>query len=149
MLFLEDGMGEGQLRLHLLKSLYFSNSWLQSGISLGGGGEEKSSREGRGGRDHLQSWLQPLRTTWKPPPQEHKRNDESSFGGKGDDESYEVLVLTEYVRRYHWCNQVFGHSSGPMVEQYSVAPQIAIGGVTGCCVGFLFQKVGKLAAVTI
>nr|XP_045012986.1 FUN14 domain-containing protein 1-like [Jaculus jaculus] len=65
------------------------------------------------------------------------------------DKSYKVLDLTEYARRRHWWNRVFGHSSGPMVEQYSVAKQIVMGGVTGWCAGFLFQKVGKLAATAV
>ncbi|XP_027731324.1 FUN14 domain-containing protein 1 isoform X1 [Vombatus ursinus] len=66
-----------------------------------------------------------------------------------DDDSYEVLDLTEYARRHHWWNRVFGHSSGPIVEKYSVATQIVMGGVTGWCAGFLFQKVGKLAATAV
>ncbi|XP_060038505.1 FUN14 domain-containing protein 1 isoform X1 [Erinaceus europaeus] len=77
--------------------------------------------------------------TRNPPPQEYE----------SDDDSYEVLDLTEYARRHHWWNRVFGHSSGPMVEKYSVATQIVMGGVTGWCAGFLFQKVGKLAATAV
>ncbi|XP_007115836.2 FUN14 domain-containing protein 1-like [Physeter macrocephalus] len=73
------------------------------------------------------------------PPQEYE----------SDDDSYEVLDLTEYARRHHWWNRVFGHSSGPMVEKYSVATQIVMGGVSGWCAGFLFQKVGKLAAAAV
>lgn len=48
-----------------------------------------------------------------------------------DDDSYEVLDLTEYARRNHWWNRVFGRNSGPIVEKYSVATQIVMGGVTG------------------
>ncbi|XP_021109140.1 FUN14 domain-containing protein 1-like isoform X2 [Heterocephalus glaber] len=70
----------------------------------------------------------------KPPPQEYE----------SDDDSYQVLNLTEYARRHHWWNR-----SGPMVEKYSVATQIVMGGVTGWCAGFLFQKVGKLAATAV
>ncbi|EHB03239.1 FUN14 domain-containing protein 1 [Heterocephalus glaber] len=44
---------------------------------------------------------------------------------------------------------MFGHQSGPMVEKYLVATQIAMGGVTGWCAGFLFQKVGKLTATAV
>ena len=44
---------------------------------------------------------------------------------------------------------MFGHSSGPMVEKYLVATQIVMGGVSGWCAGFLFQKVGKLAATAV
>ncbi|XP_057234195.1 FUN14 domain-containing protein 1 [Malurus melanocephalus] len=66
-----------------------------------------------------------------------------------DDDSYEVLDLTEYARRHHWWNRLFGRNSGPIVEKYSVATQIVMGGVTGWCAGFLFQKVGKLAATAV
>nr|XP_021142374.1 FUN14 domain-containing protein 1 [Columba livia] len=68
---------------------------------------------------------------------------------ESDDDSYEVLDLTEYARRHHWWNRVFGRNSGPIVEKYSVATQIVMGGVTGWCAGFLFQKVGKLAATAV
>uniref|UniRef100_A0A2K6FB92 FUN14 domain containing 1 n=1 Tax=Propithecus coquereli TaxID=379532 RepID=A0A2K6FB92_PROCO len=77
--------------------------------------------------------------TRNPPPPDYE----------SDDDSYEVLDLTEYARRHHWWNRVFGHRSGPMVEKYSVATQIVMGGVTGWCAGFLFQKVGKLAATAV
>ncbi|XP_050649270.1 FUN14 domain-containing protein 1-like [Macaca thibetana thibetana] len=77
--------------------------------------------------------------TRNPPPQEYE----------SDDDSYEVLDLTEYARRHQWWNPVFGHSSGPMVEKYSVATQIVMGGVPGWCAGFLFPKVGKLAATAV
>uniref|UniRef100_A0A4W2C0Z1 FUN14 domain containing 1 n=1 Tax=Bos indicus x Bos taurus TaxID=30522 RepID=A0A4W2C0Z1_BOBOX len=67
--------------------------------------------------------------TRNPAPQEYE----------SDDDSYEVLDLTEYARRHHWWNRVFGHSSGPMVEKYSVATQIVMGGVS----------VGTLAATAV
>nr|XP_009677851.1 PREDICTED: FUN14 domain-containing protein 1 [Struthio camelus australis] len=73
----------------------------------------------------------------------------SSTEHESDDDSYEVLDLTEYARRHHWWNRVFGRNSGPIVEKYSVATQIVMGGVTGWCAGFLFQKVGKLAATAV
>uniref|UniRef100_A0A8C5P7Q8 FUN14 domain-containing protein 1 n=1 Tax=Leptobrachium leishanense TaxID=445787 RepID=A0A8C5P7Q8_9ANUR len=66
-----------------------------------------------------------------------------------EDESYEVLDITEYARRHHWWSRLFGHNSGPLTEKYSVATQIVMGGVTGWCAGFLFQKVGKLAATAV
>ncbi|CAJ0954207.1 unnamed protein product [Ranitomeya imitator] len=66
-----------------------------------------------------------------------------------DDDSYEVLDITEYARRHHWWSRVFGRNSGPLTEKYSVATQIVMGGVTGWCAGFLFQKVGKLAATAV
>uniref|UniRef100_A0A672IEC4 FUN14 domain-containing protein 2 n=1 Tax=Salarias fasciatus TaxID=181472 RepID=A0A672IEC4_SALFA len=47
----------------------------------------------------------------------------------------------------------FGKNSGPLAEKYSVATQIAIGGVSGVvsvlCAGYLFQKVGKVAATSV
>ena len=60
-----------------------------------------------------------------------------------------TLDLTEYVRRHHWWSLVFGHSSGPVVENYSVATQIVMDEVSDRCVGFLFQKVGKLSATGV
>ncbi|XP_029458979.1 FUN14 domain-containing protein 1 [Rhinatrema bivittatum] len=72
-----------------------------------------------------------------------KRENES------DDETYEVLDLTEYARRHQWWSRVFGRNSGPVAEKYSVATQIMIGGLSGWCAGFLFQKVGKLAATAV
>ncbi|XP_025899796.1 FUN14 domain-containing protein 1 [Nothoprocta perdicaria] len=73
----------------------------------------------------------------------------TSADHESDDDSYEVLDLTQYARRHHWWNRVFGRNSGPIVEKYSVATQIVMGGVTGWCAGFLFQKVGKLAATAV
>ncbi|TRZ26531.1 hypothetical protein HGM15179_000556 [Zosterops borbonicus] len=77
------------------------------------------------------------------------RRPRSASDHDSDDDSYEVLDLTEYARRHHWWNRLFGRNSGPIVEKYSVATQIVMGGVTGWCAGFLFQKVGKLAATAV
>lgn len=68
---------------------------------------------------------------------------------ESDDDSFEVLDITQYARRHHWWSRVFGNNSGPITEKYSVATQIVIGGVSGWCAGFLFQKVGKLAATAV
>ncbi|XP_043928309.1 FUN14 domain-containing protein 1 isoform X1 [Protopterus annectens] len=68
---------------------------------------------------------------------------------ESDDESYEVLDLTEYARQQQWWSRLFGHNSGPIAEKYSVATQVVMGGVTGWCAGFLFQKVGKIAATAL
>lgn len=46
-------------------------------------------------------------------------------------------------------NRLFGKNSGPVAEKYSVATQIAIGGASGWCAGYLFQKVGKVAATAV
>lgn len=59
------------------------------------------------------------------------------------------MDLTEYAKRQRWWNRLFGKNSGPVAEKYSVVTQIAIGGVSGWCSGYLFQKVGKLAATAV
>uniref|UniRef100_A0A8C5HPC0 FUN14 domain-containing protein 2 n=1 Tax=Gouania willdenowi TaxID=441366 RepID=A0A8C5HPC0_GOUWI len=61
----------------------------------------------------------------------------------------QVVDLTEYAKRQPWWNRLFGNNSGPVAEKYSVATQIAIGGASGWCAGYLFQKVGKLAATAV
>ncbi|KAG5283143.1 hypothetical protein AALO_G00038800 [Alosa alosa] len=66
-----------------------------------------------------------------------------------DDELYEVVDITDYARRHQWWSRVFGNNSGPIAEKYSVATQIMMGGVTGWCAGYLFQRVGKIAATAI
>nr|XP_004573022.1 FUN14 domain-containing protein 1 [Maylandia zebra] len=69
---------------------------------------------------------------------------------KVEDEIYDKVVdLTEYAKRQRWWNRLFGKNSGPIAEKYSVATQIAIGGVSGWCAGYLFQKVGKVAATAV
>ncbi|XP_028810308.1 FUN14 domain-containing protein 1-like [Denticeps clupeoides] len=74
-------------------------------------------------------------------------------GGKedpeSDDEPYEVLDLSEYARSHQWWSRLFGSSSGPIAEKYSVATQIMMGGVSGWCAGYLFQRVGKVAATAV
>ncbi|XP_065533156.1 FUN14 domain-containing protein 1 isoform X2 [Lathamus discolor] len=91
----------------------------------------------------------PSRAPLSTPANMAARRPRSAAEHDSDDDSYEVLDLTEYARRHHWWNRVFGRNSGPIVEKYSVATQIVMGGVTGWCAGFLFQKVGKLAATAV
>uniref|UniRef100_A0AAY4BPU0 FUN14 domain-containing protein 2 n=1 Tax=Denticeps clupeoides TaxID=299321 RepID=A0AAY4BPU0_9TELE len=57
--------------------------------------------------------------------------------------------LAEYAKKQKWWKRLFGKNSGPVAEKYSVATQLLIGGVSGWCAGFLFQKVGKLAASAV
>ncbi|KAM6979162.1 FUN14 domain-containing protein 1 [Tautogolabrus adspersus] len=67
-----------------------------------------------------------------------------------EEEIYDKVVdLTEYAKQQRWWNRLFGKNSGPVAEKYSVATQIAIGGVSGWCAGYLFQKVGKVAATSV
>nr|XP_059886489.1 FUN14 domain-containing protein 2-like [Delphinus delphis] len=63
--------------------------------------------------------------------------------------NFESLDLAELAKKQPgWC-KLFGQESGPSAEKYSVATQLLIGGVTGWCTGFLFRKVGRLAATAL
>ncbi|XP_028846124.1 FUN14 domain-containing protein 1 [Denticeps clupeoides] len=68
---------------------------------------------------------------------------------ESEDELYGVVNIADYARRHQWWSRVFGSNSGPIAEKYSVATQIAMGGVGGWCVGYLFQRVGKIAATAV
>uniref|UniRef100_A0ABI7VU95 FUN14 domain-containing protein 2 n=1 Tax=Felis catus TaxID=9685 RepID=A0ABI7VU95_FELCA len=63
--------------------------------------------------------------------------------------NFESLDLAEFAKKQPWWRKLFGQESGPSAEKYSVATQLVIGGVTGWCTGFIFQKVGKLAATAV
>ncbi|XP_066879727.1 FUN14 domain-containing protein 2 isoform X1 [Kogia breviceps] len=86
--------------------------------------------------------------------------------------NFESLDLAELAKKQPWWRKLFGQESGPSAEKYSVATQLLIGGVTGCvaessckhtawelkgfaqdhemkCTGFIFQKVGRLAATAL
>uniref|UniRef100_A0A8C3FFP6 FUN14 domain-containing protein 2 n=1 Tax=Chrysemys picta bellii TaxID=8478 RepID=A0A8C3FFP6_CHRPI len=65
------------------------------------------------------------------------------------EDSCEVLDLAEYTKNQPWWRKLFGRGSGSSAEKYNVATQLVIGGVTGWCTGFIFQKVGKLAATAV
>lgn len=70
--------------------------------------------------------------------------------GQGNfDGKFEALDLAELTKKQPWWRKLFGQESGPSAEKYSVATQLVIGGVTGWCTGFVFQKVGKLAATAV
>ncbi|XP_066213224.1 FUN14 domain-containing protein 2 [Saccopteryx leptura] len=62
---------------------------------------------------------------------------------------FDSLDLAELAKKQPWWRKLFGQESGPSAEKYSVATQLLIGGVTGWCTGFIFQKVGKLAATAV
>ncbi|XP_045150242.1 A-kinase anchor protein 7 [Echinops telfairi] len=53
------------------------------------------------------------------------------------------LDLTEFEKKQSWWRKLVGH------KKHSTVPQLLIGGATGWCTGFLFQKVGKLAATAV
>uniref|UniRef100_A0A8B9GID2 FUN14 domain-containing protein 2 n=1 Tax=Amazona collaria TaxID=241587 RepID=A0A8B9GID2_9PSIT len=65
------------------------------------------------------------------------------------EDSFSVLDLVENAKKQPWWRKVFAPSSGSSAEKYNVATQLLIGGVTGWCTGFIFQKVGKLAATAV
>ncbi|XP_051956426.1 FUN14 domain-containing protein 2 [Xyrauchen texanus] len=69
---------------------------------------------------------------------------------KEDTETFDVMELAEHVKKQRWWSKIIGkNNSGLAAEKYSVATQLAIGGVTGWCAGYLFQKVGKVAASAV
>ncbi|KAL1777893.1 FUN14 domain-containing protein 2 [Sigmodon hispidus] len=68
---------------------------------------------------------------------------------QGHFDAYEALDLTEFAKNQPWWRKLFGPETRPSGEKYSVATQLLIGGVTGWCTGFIFQKVGKLAATAV
>ncbi|XP_029852279.1 FUN14 domain-containing protein 2 isoform X2 [Aquila chrysaetos chrysaetos] len=70
-------------------------------------------------------------------------------GGGVKEDSFNMLDLAEYTKNRPWWRKVFAPSSGSSAEKYNVATQLVIGGVTGWCTGFVFQKVGKLAATAV
>ncbi|XP_073671326.1 FUN14 domain-containing protein 1-like isoform X1 [Paramisgurnus dabryanus] len=81
---------------------------------------------------------------------EEKQHTGVASSGQGeDDETYEIIDLTTYACSQQWWSTVFGNNSGPIAEKYSVGTQIVMGGVTGWCAGYLFQRVGKVAATAI
>ncbi|CAO2613280.1 FUN14 domain-containing protein 2 [Lemmus lemmus] len=59
------------------------------------------------------------------------------------------MDLTEFAKKQPWWRKLFGQETWSAGEKYSVATQLVIGGVTGWCTGFMFQKVGKLAATAV
>ncbi|XP_050569312.1 FUN14 domain-containing protein 2 isoform X1 [Cygnus atratus] len=73
----------------------------------------------------------------------------AAAGGGRPEDAFTVLELSEYAKSRPWWRRVFAPSSGSSAEKYNVATQLVIGGVTGWCTGFIFQKVGKLAATAV
>ncbi|XP_060065493.1 FUN14 domain-containing protein 1-like isoform X1 [Ylistrum balloti] len=65
-------------------------------------------------------------------------------GNPDDNEPFEVLDLEAIRRGNNWIQKVFGD-----ISKQSAAKQVAIGGATGWISGYLFVKVGKIAAATL
>ncbi|XP_042637783.1 FUN14 domain-containing protein 2-like [Orycteropus afer afer] len=64
-------------------------------------------------------------------------------------ENFDSLNLVKFAEKQPWWHKLLGQESEPSAKKYSVATQLLIGGVTGWCTGFIFQKVGKLAAAAV
>ncbi|XP_078612977.1 FUN14 domain-containing protein 1-like [Branchiostoma floridae x Branchiostoma japonicum] len=69
---------------------------------------------------------------------------ERQQNGEERDEGFEILDLAE-ARRRGWLKDMFPKD----LSAKSVGTQIAVGGVSGWCAGYLFSKVGKLAATAV
>uniref|UniRef100_UPI00358E5DAD FUN14 domain-containing protein 1 isoform X2 n=1 Tax=Myxine glutinosa TaxID=7769 RepID=UPI00358E5DAD len=78
-----------------------------------------------------------------------RRHGGSGASSTEANEPSELQDMVGYTRRPGWIGRVFGAGSGPIADRYSVPTQIAIGGVSGWCAGFVCQKVGKLAASAV
>ncbi|CAO2613290.1 FUN14 domain-containing protein 2 [Lemmus lemmus] len=74
---------------------------------------------------------------------------EMATTSQGHFDAYEAMDLTEFAKKQPWWRKLFGQETRSAGEKYSVATQLLIGGVTGWCTGFIFQKVGKLAATAV
>ncbi|KAL6083384.1 hypothetical protein STEG23_008105 [Scotinomys teguina] len=79
----------------------------------------------------------------------HNQLPAMAMTSQGHFDAYEALDLTEFAKTQPWWRKLFGQETRPSGEKYSVATQLLIGGVTGWCTGFIFQKVGKLAATAV
>ncbi|XP_064614902.1 FUN14 domain-containing protein 1A-like isoform X2 [Liolophura sinensis] len=60
-----------------------------------------------------------------------------------NDDTFEVLSMSD-DRSPRWLRQIFGD-----VSRQSTGKQLAIGGVSGWCAGYLFSKIGKVAAAAM
>ncbi|XP_064146947.1 A-kinase anchoring protein 7 isoform X4 [Loxodonta africana] len=63
--------------------------------------------------------------------------------------NFESLGLVDYAKKQPWWRELFRQGSGPSAKKYSMAAQLLTGGVSGWCTGFIFQKVGTLAATAV
>ncbi|KAK7806664.1 hypothetical protein U0070_021935 [Myodes glareolus] len=75
---------------------------------------------------------------------------EMASTSQGHFDAYEALDLTEFAKNHQpWWRKLFGEETRSAGEKRSVATQLLVGGITGWCTGFIFQKVGKLAATAV
>ncbi|KAK3096083.1 hypothetical protein FSP39_022912 [Pinctada imbricata] len=66
------------------------------------------------------------------------------MAGNSNGSEFEILDLSQFRGNQSWLNQILGD-----ITRKSAAQQVAIGGVSGWVSGYLFIKVGKLAAFTM
>ncbi|XP_036281108.1 FUN14 domain-containing protein 2-like [Pipistrellus kuhlii] len=62
---------------------------------------------------------------------------------------FDIVDLAELAEKQRWWHKLFDNESELSTEKGSMATQLLIGGVTGWCTGFIFQKVGRLAATAV
>ncbi|NXM69384.1 FUND2 protein, partial [Serilophus lunatus] len=65
------------------------------------------------------------------------------------DNTGDVLHLQQRSKNQPWWHKVLCPGSGASAEKFHVATQLLIGGVTGWCTRFVFQKFGKPAATAV
>ncbi|XP_023585938.1 A-kinase anchoring protein 7 isoform X2 [Trichechus manatus latirostris] len=63
--------------------------------------------------------------------------------------NFESLGLVEFAENQPRWRKLFRQESGPSARKYSAATQLLTGSITGWCTGFIFQKVGTLAATAV
>ncbi|KAM4665155.1 FUN14 domain-containing protein 2 [Discoglossus pictus] len=54
--------------------------------------------------------------------------------------------LGDFGKNQKWWKKMFPQNAGPDSDKYTVLTQILVGSAAGWCAGYLFNKVGKLAA---
>ncbi|XP_033923365.1 FUN14 domain-containing protein 2-like [Melopsittacus undulatus] len=69
--------------------------------------------------------------------------------GGGAENSFNILDLVKYTKNQPWWRKVFTPSLALSADKYNMATELLILGVTGWGTGFVFQKVGTLAATAV
>ncbi|CAG02642.1 unnamed protein product, partial [Tetraodon nigroviridis] len=66
-----------------------------------------------------------------------------------DEINDKITDVAEYAKRQSWWKRLVGKGSDSVAAKYPTATQLAIGSLSGWCVGYIFQKVGKVAAMSV
>ncbi|XP_027694786.1 FUN14 domain-containing protein 2 [Vombatus ursinus] len=104
----------------------------------------RAGNQASGSRLSTSHRYEPQRSSSRDELEDMAASNQAKFDG-----NFDTLDLAEFAKKQPWWRKLFGQDSGPSAEKYSVATQLLIGGVTGWCTGFIFQKVGKLAATAV